>query len=185
MPVSIVAVVVLVSCVSCACKTRKKKWIGTHTHNTTHTQHNIIFKTLPVLTRTDYRYQHEVPTTVYHSAFGNDFVQRYVQSLNTVMSPGHILVQAVVRIMPGLNPVRKPKSTHHATLYPSSLTPYCTHDIPTFIISSINLAHTSIAFSPNRSFHLISALLFPRFTLTFEHEHHEIILSCKSLQRRS
>ena len=40
------------------------------------------------------------------------------------MSPRHILVPAVVRIMPGLNQVGKPKSRHNATLHPSSLTPY-------------------------------------------------------------
>ena len=111
------------------------------------------------------------------------------QSLSHEMSSGHILVQTVVRIMPGFKQVGKLKSKHNATpyQYPASLTPYwCAHDLPNlYIISSISLAHTSIAFSPNHSFHLISALSSSRCTLTFEHNRHKIILSYKSLQRRS
>ena len=46
------------------------------------------------------------------------------------MSPRHILVQTVVRIMPFLNQVGKHESKHNATLYPSTRTPYCAHDLP-------------------------------------------------------
>ena len=45
---------------------------------------------------------------------------------------------------------------------------------PTFSISSISLNHTSIAFSRNHSFNLISAPSSSRFTSTFEHNHHKI-----------
>ena len=55
---------------------------------------------------------------------------------------------------------------------------------PTINITSISLTHINIAFSPNHSFHLISALSSPRVALTFEHNHHGIILNYKPLQRR-
>ena len=68
------------------------------------------------------------------------------------MSPRHILVPAVVQSMPTLNQVGKPKSKRNPTLYeyPSSLTPYFTHDLPNCqhqlrSPTTISLSHPTIA----------------------------------------
>ena len=68
---------------------RGVSWTNAHTHTHTHTQ-NLVFNTLSVLTRSNHNLvfnplsvlirftddQHEVPTTIHYSAFGDGFVQR-------------------------------------------------------------------------------------------------------------
>ena len=132
-------------------QTHTNTYTRTHTHTHTHTRFfGCFFFLLTLLTRCTGG-QHEVPTTVYHFAFGDNFVQRYAQSVSHGMYLGHILVQTVVQIMPNLNQVGKPKPKHNATLYPSSLTSQCTYDLPSYqpppsvSPNTLSLSHSTTA----------------------------------------